>query len=293
MKKSHRLIPIVTLVLLAAIVAAPARGDVVAPGETHGFTQADWGDGTPFFDSLLKGTDSWYDPAASRAEAFAMLSIAAINSDVIAFSRVNTDFQVTSSGAATVLDATVSADVQWNGLLFGAGILGAGASVKIEMSLIDADTGATTGKTTVVTASQDSTGLKGIDVGGTVFGGAKRITFPGKVIRGHAHYIELRVTCSANAGLIGLDVGCIYMTNAFGLGVSGDYFAKWNSLSITVEQDINERFDILEAKIDALDTKLDEVLRLLHTPPGLRETDIPACEGLACNFPQNPRRRRP
>lgn len=83
------------------------------------------------------------------------------------------------------------------------------------------------------------------------------------------------------------------MTNAFGLGVSGDYFAKWNSLSITVEQDINERFDILEAKIDALDTKLDEVLRLLHTPPGLRETDIPACEGLACNFPQNPRRRRP
>jgi len=133
----------------------------------------------------------------------------------------------------------------------------------------------------------------GIDVGGTFVSGARTVSFPGKVVRGHNYAIELRVTCELESGIVGGDLGCIFQSgDPFGLGLANaDRFAKWNSLSITVEQDINERFDILEAKLDALDTKLDEVLRLLHTPPGLRETDVTACEGLACGFPQNPRRR--
>lgn len=302
MKTSRRLIPIMTLVLLAGMAAAPAPAwsdGTVSPGETRTFSQADDGDGTEFFHSFLKSTDCRFLPAESSAETSAVLALGAFNSTLTSYCSVFTDFEVTSasSGAETVLDATVSANVEWSGILFGASFLGSGASITIDMALIDTSVsppaGVPTGQIQVVSKSQEGANFLGLDVGGTSFSGAKTVTFPGKVVRGHNYAIELRVTCELESGILGGDLGCIFQTgDPFGLGLaSGDRYAKWNRLSITVEQDINERFDILEAKLDAMDTKLDEVLRLLHTPPGLRETEVSACEGLACDFPQNPRRR--
>jgi hypothetical protein len=309
MKKSRGLLSILALVLGAVSYSSPAWSDgTVSPGETRNFTQADDGDGTEFHSSLLSSTDCRFIPADSSAEASAVLALGAINYTLTSYCGVFTDFAITSasSGAETVLDATVSAEVEWAGILFGATFLGSGASVTIEMSLIDMSVspsyGTTMGQIQVISKSQEGAELLGLDVGGTFVGGGRTVSFPGKVVRGHNYAIELRVTCELESGFVGGDLGCIFHTgDPFGLGLAdGDRFAKWNKLSITVEQDINERFDILEAKIDALDikvdaldTKLDEVLRLLHTPPGLRETEVPACEGLACGFPQSPRWRRP
>lgn len=308
MKMSRRLVPIAALVLLGAgIHSSPAWSDgTVSPGETRRFSQADDGDGTEFYSSLLSSTDCRFIPADSSAEASAILGLGALNYTLTSYCSVFTDFGITSasSGAETVLDATVSAEVEWAGILFGASFLGSGASVTVEMALIDMSVsppaGVPTGQIQVVSKSQEGASLIGLDVGGTFVSGARTVSFPGKVVRGHNYAIELRVTCELESGILGGDLGCIFQSgDPFGLGLANaDRFAKWNSLSITVEQDINERFDILEAKIDALDakvdaldTKLDEVLRLLHTPPGLRETDVTACQGLACGFPQNPRRR--
>jgi hypothetical protein len=308
------------LALLLLLVAGPASAyETVEPGETQVFTTGDRCDGTPFLDTLLKGTNSTCGYSPARVEAAAILSVSAINNDVTAYSTSFTDFLVSGSNGS-VLDATVSATVDWDGVLFGAGILGAGASVKLEMLLVDETDGAIKASTVVLNKRQDSTGLKGIDVGGTRVRGAEDVSLQGTVVRGHQHSIQLKVTCSAESGLIGLDVGCIFMNDVFGINLGGDPHAKWTSLSITVEQDIfdrldqidaklleiegkvdalDERFDLVDAKLleiegkidtldertELMDAKLNEVIRLLLTPQGRRSSDFLDCAGEDCDFP--------
>jgi len=286
-----------TLFLLASSLALTApvmAGEIVEPGETQQFTEGDECDFTPFTDTILKGTTARCVPPA-RVESAALLTVAAINNDVTSFATLATNFSVTPGGES-VLDATVSAKVDWDGVLFGAGLLGAGASVKIEMSLVDNTTGSITGQKEVLMKSQDSTGLKGIDIGGTRVSGNREVSFTGTVVRGHDHSILLELTCQAESGLLGLDVGCVFYDDVFlGVDLGGDPHAKWTELSITVEQDIFERFDQidmkleemdgkldqLDAKIETLDGKLDavldgqdEMIRLLLTPQGQRSSEL-------------------
>jgi uncharacterized coiled-coil protein SlyX len=284
-------IPAGLALLAVAFASAPARAqEVVAPGETRSFSEATRCEGTPFSDGVLKATNSFCDPSEAQAEAACLMTIGAIKTDVEAFSSVITDFFVSSgSSGATVLDATVSADVEWNGVLFGASVIGGGI----------------TGKSLVESRSQDSTGLKGIDVGGTVVSGHANVSFQGKVTRGDPHSVHLKVTCKAESGLIGLDVGSIFQNNVFGLGL-GDRFVRWTELAVSVETDLNERLDQIEMKIDQLDAKLsaldarlagvegtldrmdvklNEVILLLLTPQGQRSTDVLACDGESCQFP--------
>lgn len=290
MKKSRRLIPIMTIVLAAGMVAAPARAQFVDPGGPPlEFTEGQFCIWSGPDDLLLADAYGDCNAAQNRVEVGTSIWLGGLNLDLSSHTSVYNDFIVNGDSGAT-LDAFVTADVDWHGILYGAGVLGAGASVKLEMFLWDQNTGAITGSKTILSKSQDSTGLKGIDVGGTIVRGSDHFSFPVKVVRGHNYTIEMRLTCQSESGLIGADIGCAFMPDVVG-GLPGDHHAKWTSLSISVAADINDRFDALEAKLDALDTKLDEVLRLLHTPPGLRETEVPACEGLACDFPQNPRRR--
>jgi hypothetical protein len=79
------------------------------------------------------------------------------------------------------------------------------------------------------------------------------------VVRGHDHSIQLRLTCQAESGLVGLDVGCIFYNDVFGINLGGDPHAKWTELSITVEQDIFERLDQIDMKLDQMDGKLDQL----------------------------------
>jgi len=281
------------IALLLNLFAGSAMSfEIVEPGETQVFTEGDDCDFTPFTDTIFKGTIAGC-VAPARVEAAAILSVAAINNDVTSFATLLTNFTVTA-GNETVLDATVSANVDWDGVLFGAGILGAGASVKIEMFLVDETAGVIKGQTVVMSKSQDSTGLKGIDVGGTRVTGSREVSFTGSVVRGHDHSIKLKLTCQAESGLVGLDVGCIFANDVFGINLGGDPHAKWTELSITLEQDIFERLDqidqkldlmdgkldvmdgkldVMDGKLDAMDGKLDEVIRLLLTPQGRRESN--------------------
>ena len=277
-----------TFVIPLVMAVAPAvASEVVEPGETQVFTAADRCDGTPFEDTVFRGTNSACVPPA-RVEATAILSVAALNSNVTSFSTAFTDFTVTGTNGA-VLDASVSATVDWDGVLFGAGIAGAGARVKLELILFDETDGAVKGSTVIVDQKQDSATLVGIDVGGTRFTGSEEVSLTGTVVRGHDHSLQLKLTCGAESGLVGLDVGCVFMNDVFGINLGGDPHAKWTSLSITVEQDIFERLDQIDAKLEGLDDKLDEVIRLLLTPQGRRSTTFLDCDDEdddeVCDFP--------
>lgn len=286
MNTGHGLIPIISFLLVVSATVAPARAQFVDPGGPPlEFTEGQFCIWSGPDDRLLAQTYGDCNAALSRVEVGTVIFLGAVNLDLSSYTSVYNDFTVNGDSGAT-LDAIVTAEVDWHGLLHGLGVAGAGASVKLEMFLWDQ--GAITGSKTVMSEAQAGIELVKIDIGGAVVRGSDRISFPAKVVRGRTHTIEMRLTCQSEIGLIGADVGCQFGHDGPSDGL---YHAKWTSLSVSVEADINDRFDTLEAKIDALDSKLDEVLRLLHTPPGLRETEVPACQGLACNFPQNPRRR--
>ena len=272
---------------LVMAIAPAAAAEVVDPGETQVFTAADRCAGTPFEDTVFVGTNSACVPPA-RVEAAALLSIAALNSNVTSFSTVFSDFLVTGDNGS-VLDASVSATVDWDGVLFGAGIAGAGARVKIELILFDETDGTVKGSTVILDQAQDSTTLVGIDVGGTRLAGSADVSLTGTVVRGHEHSLQFKLTCGAESGVVGLDVGCIFMNDVFGINLGGDPHAKWTSLSITVEQDILEILERIEERIGGLDDKLDEVIRLLLTPQGRRSTTFLDCDDEdddeVCDFP--------
>lgn len=295
-RKNSRGLGVVLIITMLSFTTVVMASEIVAPGETQQFTGIDDCNFTPFTDTLFKGTGAGCVSPA-RVEAFALLSIAAFNSDVTAFATSLAEFFVTSGGGnESVLDATVSATVDWNGVLFGAGILGAGASVTIEMFLVDDTTGTVKGQIQVMKKEQDSTGLKGIDIGGTRVRDSRTFSFNGSVVRGHNHSIRMKLTCKAESGLIGLDVGCIFLDNVLGFDVGGDPHAKWTDLSITVEQDIFERLDQIDEKLEQMDQKLDEinnkqddVIKLLLTPQGRRSSELIDCESANCGFPLNKR----
>ena len=46
--------------------------------------------------------------------------------------------------------------------------------------------------------------------------------------------------------------------------------------------DIKNLLGNLQGSVDANFAALLEVVRLLHTPSGMRESDLPACDGEAC-----------
>ncbi len=49
--------------------------------------------------------------------------------------------------------------------------------------------------------------------------------------------------------------------------------------------DIKARLDEIEAKLDILTERQLEVIRLLHTAEGQRESEVPACDGAPCKWP--------
>ena len=273
------------LLFFVLLAAAPAvllaDGGTVDPGTTYQFTSTDncGCSGTPFHDGPLRGTTSSCDLEQNRAEAAAMLSISAVNLNVSAFDALHTCFYVPGT-TPTVLNATVSAKIEWDGVLFGAGVLGAGASVAVDLYLVDDTDGVIKASTRIMQKSQDSTGLKGIDVGGTHVYGSNAVSMQGTVVRGHEYSLQLKVTTTADTGLGGIDVGSIFAENVFGLGL-GDHYVKWDQLAITVSGDINEKLDQILAgqkelkqgqeeikqKIDEHDA---EIKKLLQTPQGRR-----------------------
>lgn len=278
------------LLLLTAPRAAAI--EAVDPGESVEIPQYDECSTVVTFSNAFKGT-SGQCKSPFEVETAAFLSVLAFNNDVSSYATAFAWLFVPSVGTATVLDATVSADVEWRGVLFGAGLGGAGAKVEIEMSFVDAGTGATKGSIKVAEESQNSIGIKGVDIGGTIVSGSKRVTFDASVVRGNFHLVRLTVRCSAQSGLVGLDVGCVFQDEGgitLGLGVE-DRYVRASNIVVTVEQDEVERLDRIETKLEGIESKIDglkagqealaavlaliqetqaDIVRLLGTPPGRR-----------------------
>jgi hypothetical protein len=282
-------VPLLPLVFLAT-TAVYALPDTAEPGETTEFTQWDDCDGTPYESGVFVETLSACEHP-DKIAASAALTIGAFSTKITSFATAYHDFRVgDEDDNETVLNATVSADINWEGNLFG-GIGGEGAEgeVAIEFSLLDISGGneMTMGQTEVFQKTYNGAQI--------TVKGSNSVSFPATVVRSHRHSILVTLTCTAQTGALGVAAGCGFFPDA----LNSDKFVQWRNLSITIEQDINDRFDtidenlaIIESKIDDINVKIDaleatslEIIRLLHTPTGRRASDSPACDGEPCVFP--------
>lgn len=267
----------VFLFLFALAPTALMATETVDPGETVQFEKWDDCYHPQRVDKFPRTRDGWCI-SPNRMEAFAFIFAGLANRSIEGRVTQAMEFDVSSgAGDGNVLDATVSGKVKWQGVLFGAGILGAETSFRIEAFLVDETAGVTKGQTVVVTKKQESTGIKGVDVGGTRVSGNKSFSFPATVVRGHRHSIRLKLTCEVETGIIGGELGCLF-TNDTDWDFPADKHVKWNELSLTVAQDDSEEMAVIQYK-------LDEIIRLLHTRRYDRSSDIPACDGNPCSYP--------
>jgi hypothetical protein len=277
----------------------------IAPGETHVFgdpfpgCQSDVGNGITSGGTC--GTDS--DPKNLLIGTALSVSVA---ESVSIRGVLSHPFTVTGTNP-TVLDATVSASISWNGRLFAGGVAGTSSAVSLRLVLQDTTTNAIAGSATLHSESCQGTILTACERNdsGSTSGG-----FPAKVTRGHSYELFLEARCSSDSGLVGTNANCLYLPNAI-LSIFGPAHGRvrLDAASIAIQPDLfeliknlNDKVDALQSSVDALQhsvdgirvvvdgnsLKLDETIRLLNTPPGQRSSDLPACDGVPCDFPNHP-----
>jgi hypothetical protein len=209
-------------------------------------------------------------------------------------------FSITGT-TPTVLDATVSARASWVGRLFAAGVAGNSSSFELRLVLRDVTTNTTAGSVRLhnTTCEGDTTTACERNDAGSTSGG-----FPVKVTRGHTYQLQLEATCSSDSGLVGAHTTCLYLPNAI-LSIFGpsNGHVRLDEASISIQTDLvslitslHEKIDALKASVDELELKIeenshkvDETIHLLNTPQGRRASEVPACGGKPCDFPDRPR----
>ena len=122
------------LILFSIAQNSLARGPELSPGQTYRFDELTDCDFTEEDGTIIEITYGRCVPPR-RLEVAAVLPITAINLDATAYAIGFNDFSVSSTGDETVLGATVSGELEWDGVLFGAGLLDAGANVQLVVKL--------------------------------------------------------------------------------------------------------------------------------------------------------------
>lgn len=240
------------LPLFAAVplLLAPcsAFGQTVAPGTTSAPLQAE----SCFTDQAalcLGACIALCDLPQNSAEPFLNLGQLAIgNKWVVA--AVRTDFSVAAAqdGAATLLDATISYDVGWDGLWTIGGVATGfnDARSEVTLTLRDLTTGAVLRTLTV--HQKDVDGFLDIDIISIGAGrdrGSSVSSFSARLTRGHSYRLELAARCEAKAAVnatISLDY------QSLGGGV------WWNDLRVTMAPDLIEQIELLTRRVEALES---------------------------------------
>ncbi len=297
-----RLAALVSMSFMAAL--SPANAQLHArPGTTYQLSS----DSTGGLDSddcaLLNVCGGWYKPAGREIQAGVLiganfnLGVVKGNSIKSASAWVDSRFRV-APGENRTVTAQISGTVEWLGILFGGGLGQAKPSVKIEASLYDETAGNPVHG--VVVHENTCQDLILISACSFTDRNSRPLTLQADVIRGHTYRIRLQVTCHANAGVLGVDVGCIYMANDLGK-FGEDGYVKHSAYTLTIGDDIVELLKNLKATVQQLQEQVEELnettrvikarqldsIRLQHTPNGRRSTGIPACNGAPCSWPDN------
>lgn len=61
-------------------------------------------------------------------------------------------------------------------------------------------------------------------------------------------------------------------------------------IALANQGEMDARLDDIEARLDTMEERQLEIIRLLHTPEGSRTSDVPACDGQPCDYPYKPQK---
>ena len=237
--------------LFLGLLLLPGTPDICAQTLAPGTTSPTLEAGSCFTDeAVLCGTGcvATCDLPENSAEPFMTIeNINVGNKWVVA--AVQTDFTVAApaDGGANTLDATISYDVEWDGIWTLTGLATGWNDAKsiVTLTLKDLSTGNIL--RTEKVHEKDVDGFLDIEIIAVGAGrdrGSSENSFSARLVRGRSYRLELAARCEAKAAFnafISLD----YQT--LGLGV------WWNDLRVSVAPDLAEEIEKLTRRVEALE----------------------------------------
>jgi hypothetical protein len=227
--------------------------------------------------------------AGIEAQVYSVIFLSILDSGK-AQSTLYTPFTV-SGDKPRILDARITGNASWRGEVWAPGLAGTEATITITATLYDLTSNAVSGSIQVHQKVCEGAGFPDFSVCRSEQIGDEDVSFTATVIRGHDYELRLTAQCLTRSGLIGADVLCAFAPLEEDLlGILNDGFVHWNGFTITLEDDI---FELLEELKDGH----DEIIRLLLTPQGQRQSHLIDCErngngngngngvGTGCDFP--------
>jgi hypothetical protein len=130
------------------------------------------------------------------------------------------DFRAPAGGN---VQAQVTGTIRWQGVLAGNGAAGAGASIKVEVKVLD-------GSTLVASQTVHSKEVResAMTVGGVDDVDDENFSFNANLQAGRLYRLQVEATCNAYTGLIGTVTHCVFGPS----DLYKDGFVEWTALSV-------------------------------------------------------------
>jgi len=245
----------------------------ISPGQTQFLGAASSADVTPpQVRPVTQAGAAFTDENKVESVALVPLGLPVV-SNAIGFAQLNYQFCVSSNpntpaNTSSTIPATVSAQVEWRGILFVlAAIAGGKPSAVITMSLVDLGTDGsappiTLDQQTPLNSALMPTTIKVVSVGGTVASGSAPVVLSAQIITGHTYVVEFRLTCNASTTLVAYGEGCDFGSDIdSGSSVidffTGQRFARVDSLAVNLGQDLYGMLVSIKADVAGLSAQIN------------------------------------
>ena len=127
------------------------------------------------------------------------------------------------SGLGASVEAQVSGDVDWTGVLAGNGIAGAGAGIDIVLKLMEGSR--VVAQTTVHSNEKRETALS---IGGFKDSGSGSPSLSASLLPGRSYILRLEAFCEATSGVVSASTHCVFGTS----DLYDDGYVHWGGFTV-------------------------------------------------------------
>ncbi len=244
----------------------------ISPGQTQFLNAAFSADVTPpQIRPVTQAGAAFTDENKVESVALVPLGLPVVSSKATGFAQLNYQFCVSSNpntpaNTSSTIPATVSAQVEWRGILFLLAGVGGKPSAVISISLVDLGTDGsappiTLGQQTPLNSALMPTTIKVVSFGGTVVSGSAAVVLNAQIITGHTYVVEFRLTCNASA-VVDVSEGCDFGSDIdYGSSVidflTGQRFARVDSLAVNLGQDLYGMLVSIKAEVAGVSAQVN------------------------------------
>ncbi len=198
---------------------APVEIDMNLPSSGDGQVS---GRNTGLLGVVLADASYGFNTGNGRLQVGAWIPTAGSLEEPSATGWLDRPFSVPSSLGSNV-EAQVSGEVDWSGVLAGNGVAGAGADVTIVLKLLE-------GSRVIAQTEVHSREVReaALSVGGLTDSGGASPSLSANLVGGRQYIIRLEATCNATSGLISATVHCVFGPS----DTYADGFVGWGGFTV-------------------------------------------------------------